>query len=145
MVIHFPLVDGSGYLHHSFIFWPLVALTILSRARDLNSGHLARNLMREVGARNHAFIAGFDVYDEWTYSVMGLYIHWSLKTPEKQNTKFDITTTSQNSYIKTIAMPFAIQFTQKNCELRMRRERRERFPRHRRLAIPTRRDACRDR
>ena len=67
---------------------------------------------REVGARNHAFIAGFDVYDEWTYSVVGLYIHWSLKTPEKQNTKFDITTTSQNSYSITIAMPFAIQFTQ---------------------------------
>ena len=43
MVIHFPLVDGSGYLHHSFIFWPLVALEILSRARDFNSGHLPRN------------------------------------------------------------------------------------------------------
>ena len=43
-LIHFPLVDGSGYLHPSFSFWPLVALTTLSRAREFDSLHLARNL-----------------------------------------------------------------------------------------------------
>ena len=31
-------------MHPSFIFWPLVALTTLSRAREFDSLHLARNL-----------------------------------------------------------------------------------------------------
>ena len=35
-------VDGSGYRLHSFIFWPLVALTTSSRALDFDSRRVAR-------------------------------------------------------------------------------------------------------
>ena len=55
------LVDGSGYLHHSLIFWPLVAVTIMSRALDFDSRHLARNLLDSWVLRIVPMTPGFQV------------------------------------------------------------------------------------
>ena len=61
MVIPSLLVDGSGYLRYSVIFWPLVALTIMSRALDFDSLHLARNLLDRRVAGIVPMTPGFQV------------------------------------------------------------------------------------
>ena len=57
---------------------------------------------------------GFDVYAKWTHTPSWGHIFiGQLKSPEKQNTKINITVISQINYNITIKIPATIQCTQK--------------------------------
>ena len=49
-----------------------------------------------------SIVAGSSCAYKNTYTVVGSYIYWSVKSPEKQNTKINITVISQNNYDITI-------------------------------------------